>query len=250
MPVEKFLLEVNNISFRYNNHYVLEDVSFKVKEGDYLGVIGPNGAGKTTLVKIILGLLTPERGEVKILGENIKSFKNRFLIGYVSQRISQDLASFPATVQEVILSAVAERGLFGKIKRKNLELVDNIMEMANLKHLKHKLLGDLSGGERQKVFIARALVNEPKILVLDEPSVGVDVAGQELFYSFIKKLNKEKKLTIILVSHDIDVVVREVNSILCLNKKVVYCGAIKEFTKSEYLDNLYGDIFKFIFHGH
>jgi zinc transport system ATP-binding protein len=250
MPVEEFLLEVNNISFKYNNLYVLEDVSFKVKEGDYLGVIGPNGAGKTTLVKIILGLLTPERGEVKIFGENIKSFKNRSLIGYVSQRISQDLASFPATVQEVILSAVAERGLFGKIKRKNLELVDNIMEMANLKHLKHKLLGDLSGGERQKVFIARALVNEPKILVLDEPSVGVDVAGQELFYSFIKKLNKEKKLTIILVSHDIDVVVREVNSILCLNKKVVYCGAIKEFTKSEYLDNLYGDIFKFIFHGH
>jgi zinc transport system ATP-binding protein len=244
-------IEIENLSFSYNSHSVLENVSFAIKSGEYLGVIGPNGGGKTTLIKIILGLLRPKRGTVKIFGTDVKEFKEKSLVGYVPQRVSQEISQFPATVEEVVKSGRTARvGILKRFRKDDFAAVENAMKVADVAKYKTKLLSELSGGERQRVFIARALAGEPKILILDEPSVGVDLSAQEKFYTFIEELNQDRGLTIIFVSHDIDVVAHEVKSLLCLNKNLVCHGAPREFLKEEYLEKLYGKEVKFILHGH
>ncbi len=248
---ENNCIEVKNLSFNYDNNSVLENISFNVKNGEYLGIIGPNGGGKTTIVKIILGLLKPKAGTVKIFGKDIKDFKEKALIGYVPQRISQEVSQFPATVEEVVKSGRTARiGIMKRFKRKDIAATEKAMEVADVAKYKTKLLSEISGGERQRVFIARALAGEPKILILDEPNVGVDLVSQEKFYNFIEKLNRDYALTIIFVSHDIDVVANEVKCLLCLNKNLVCYGEPREFLKEKYLEKLYGKNVKFILHGH
>ncbi len=248
---ENKYIEVENVNFRYNRHLVLENINFHVKMGEYLGIIGPNGGGKTTLIKILLGLLKPDSGTVKIFGQDVREFKQRALVGYVPQRILQDISSFPATVEEIVESGRTARiGLLRWFGRKDKVAVEKAMETADISKFRSHLIGELSGGERQRVFIARALAGEPKVLILDEPSVGVDIAAQEQFYMFIEKLRKNHGLTIIFVSHDIDVIAHEVKCLLCLNKYLVYHGSPKKFIKEEYLEQLYGKKVKFILHGH
>lgn len=244
-------IEVKNVSFSYDNNFILKNINFAVKSGEYLGIIGPNGGGKTTLVKIILGLLKPNSGSVKIFGIDTKVFKEKALIGYVPQRVSQEIFQFPATVEEIVKSGrTAKIGLLKNFSKDDLMAVEKVMKIADIMKYKNNLLSDLSGGERQRVFIARALAGEPKILILDEPSVGIDLPTQEKFYSFIEKLNKDYGVTIIFISHDIDVVAHEVKCLLCLNKNLVCHGSPKEFIKEEYLEKLYGKKVKFIFHKH
>ena len=248
---EKKCIEVSNVSYSYNGQLVLNNISFSVNTGEYLGIIGPNGGGKTTLIKIILGLLKSDTGTVRIFGQDIKEFKERSLIGYVPQRISQIATQFPATVQEVVETGRTARiGLFKRYTKDDQHAIEKAMGVADVAHLRHRLIEDLSGGERQRVFIARALSAEPKILILDEPSVGVDLASQEQFYTFIQNLNQEFGLTIIFISHDIDVVAHEVKNLLCLNKNLVCHGLPKEFLKGEYMEKLYGKKIKFVLHGH
>lgn len=247
----KKCIEVNNVSFSYNGQPVLDNISFSVNNGEYLGIIGPNGGGKTTLIKIILGLLKPTTGTVKIFGTDIKEFQEKSLIGYVPQRISQVASQFPATVKEVIETGRTARiGLFKRYTKDDGLAIEKAIEVAGVARLKHRLIEDLSGGERQRVFIARALSAEPKILILDEPSAGVDLASQEQFYTFIQKLNQELGLTILFISHDIDVVAHEVKCLLCLNKNLVCHGNPREFLKEEQMEKLYGKKVKFILHGH
>ncbi|HAZ28359.1 MAG TPA: zinc ABC transporter ATP-binding protein [Candidatus Magasanikbacteria bacterium] len=256
MPVtipekEKPCIEIKDLNFSYNNNVVLENISFTVKTGEYLGVIGPNGGGKTTLIKIILGLLQPQSGTVKIFGTDINAFAEKALIGYVPQRVSQDIAQFPATVEEVVQSGrTARLGIFKQYGPPDALMIDNAMSIADVTHIRSKRIDELSGGERQRVFIARALAGEPKILILDEPSVGVDITAQERFYAFMEKLNHEYGLTILFVSHDIDVVAHEVKCLLCLNKHLVCHGAPREFMTEAYLEKLYGKKIKFVIHGH
>lgn len=256
MPIEKlseksFCIDVQNLNFSYNGNPVLENVSFSVKDGEYLGIIGPNGGGKTTLIKIILGLLKPDTGSVKIFGEDIKTFKERALIGYVPQRISQSIPQFPATVEEIVRSGRTARvGLFKRFSEQDKIAIEKAMETADVVKHRARLINELSGGERQRVFIARSLAGEPKMLILDEPSVGVDIAAQEKFYTFIEDLNQNHGLAIIFVSHDIDVVAHEVKCLLCLNKSLVCHGLPREFMKEEYLEKLYGKKVKFILHRH
>jgi len=216
-----------------------------------LGIIGPNGGGKTTLIKIILGLLKPDTGSVKIFGEDIKTFKERALIGYLPQRISQSIPQFPATVEEIVRSGRTARvGLFKRFSEQDKIAIEKAMETADVVKHRARLINELSGGERQRVFIARSLAGEPKMLILDEPSVGVDIAAQEKFYTFIEDLNQNHGLAIIFVSHDIDVVAHEVKCLLCLNKSLVCHGLPREFMKEEYLEKLYGKKVKFILHRH
>ena len=256
MPIEKlseksFCIDVQNLNFSYNGNPVLENVSFSVKDGEYLGIIGPNGGGKTTLIKIILGLLKPDTGSVKIFGKDIKTFKERALIGYVPQRISQSIPQFPATVEEIVRSGRTARvGLFKRFSEQDKIAIEKAMETADVVKHRARLINELSGGERQRVFIARSLAGEPKMLILDEPSVGVDIAAQEKFYTFIEDLNQNHGLAIIFVSHDIDVVAHEVKCLLCLNKSLVCHGLPREFMKEEYLEKLYGKKVKFILHRH
>ena len=240
----KNIIELKDVSFRYNGGAVLEHVSFSVSKGEYMGIIGPNGGGKTTLLKIILGLLRPADGEVSVSLE-----KNE--IGYVPQRASSYHLRFPATVEEIVGSGrTARLGLLGWFGKKDAEAVDKALETTGISSLRRRLIGNLSGGEVQKVFLARAFAGEPKMLILDEPEVGIDIAGQEEFYTFLDGLNQKFGLTIIFVSHDIELISHSVRSVLCLNRRLLCHGSPREFIKEEYIDQLYGKKVKFIFHEH
>lgn len=238
------IIELKDVSFGYNGEAALEHVSFSVKDGEYIGIIGPNGGGKTTLLKIILGLLRPTSGEVSVNAEKTQ-------IGYVPQRASQYHSRFPATVEEIVKSGrTARLGFFGRFGKKDAEAVNRALEITGISLLRRRLIGNLSGGEVQKVFLARAFAGEPKILILDEPEVGIDIAGQEEFYMFLDSLNQERGLTILFVSHDIELISHSVKSVLCLNRRLLCYGSPREFIKEEYIDQLYGKKVKFIFHEH
>ncbi len=248
---QKNIIEVKNVSFAYAQEQVLKNISINVHEGDYLGVIGPNGGGKTTFLKIMLGLLKPTQGQVLLFGEPLKKFKNWSKIGYVPQKAVNFDAQFPATVFEVVLmGCYAKRGLLRWSTREDKKRVEEVLEQVGMLDFRNRLIGDLSGGQQQRVFIARALVAQPEVMFLDEPTAGIDVKKQEQFYTLLKQLNVSLNLTLVLVSHDIDVVAHEATELACINQTLTYHGAPKEFIKGDYLKNLYGKEVKFVLHDH
>jgi len=251
-PASEKLIEFDNVSFHYGAGPVLEGLSFAVGTGDYIGVIGPNGGGKTTLLYLMLGLLKPSAGTIRVFGKKINDLKGeRSRIGYVPQRLSQLDANFPGTVEEIVASGrTALNGLFHIYSKKDKAAVERAMAIANVSHFRHKLIGGLSGGERQRVMIARALAGEPRLLILDEPTTGVDITAQEQFYHFLGELNHKHHLTIIFVSHDIDIIANEVHQLLLLNKKIISYGAAKDLINKRYLEDLYGGKIDFTFHPH
>ncbi len=254
MPVDhtKNILEVKNVSFAYGaNEAVLTNISLNIHSGDYLGIIGPNGGGKTTLLKIMLGLLRPTQGSVFLFGKELNDFKDWPSVGYVPQKAVHFEATFPATVEEVVaMGRFGKRGLLRMSTGEDVKKVAEALRHVDMLDFKDRLIGDLSGGQQQRVFIARALVTEPKIIFLDEPTVGVDVGTQEQFYRLLEKLNQTLGLTLVLVSHDIDVIANEATELACINQTLVYHGSPKEFVKGEYLKQLYGKNIKFILHDH
>ena len=238
---EKYIV-LDNVSFSYGDTSVLENLSFTVGRGEYLGIIGPNGGGKTTLLKIILGLLEPVEGTIRLFGKDHHDFKERFRVGYVPQRATQADKGYPATVFEVIKSGrVARLGFLNSFTKKDIGVVEHAMELAGVTKYRDTLIGNLSGGERQRVYIARALAGEPDVLILDEPTVGVDIGAQKKFYDFLASLNRDQNLTIIFVSHDVDVVSRETKTLLCLNHNLVCHGASEDLLNDHILKRLYGD---------
>lgn len=253
MPIDhtKTIINVKNVSFHYGNQEVLCDVSFDIHRGDYLGIIGPNGGGKTTLLKIMVGLLRPSLGTVTIFGTDIKKFKDWNAIGYVPQKAVNFDTQFPATVEEVVaMGLAARRGLGRRLTQNDRKRIDEVLAAVDMTSQKYRRIGELSSGQQQRVFIARALASEPKILFLDEPTVGVDVAAQEQFYLLLKKLNETLGLTLILVSHDMDVVASQATEIACINTRLISHGTPKEFNAHEYLKELYGKEIKFVLHDH
>jgi len=253
MSVEhtKNIIEVKDVSFRYGSEDVLEDITFEIHEGDYLGVVGPNGAGKTTLVKIILGLLQPTSGSVHLFGQDIKKFKDWSKVGYVPQKAIHFDTNFPVTAKEVVeMVRHAKRGIFQKIQKRDTEIVEQSLKEVEMWDLRDRLIGDLSGGQQQRIFIARALAGEPEIVFFDEPTVGVDRKTQNEFYALVKRLNKNSHLTVVLISHDIERITEEAMHIACVNKTLVCHTSAKEFLEeSESLDIL-GHKVKVIHHHH
>ncbi|MBI5643865.1 MAG: metal ABC transporter ATP-binding protein [Deltaproteobacteria bacterium] len=248
---EKTIIDVQGVNFSYEGNKVLEEITFSIEKGEYLGIIGPNGGGKTTLFRIILGLLEPDSGRVLIHGKPVREFSEKFLIGYVPQRTTPSEIYFPATVEEVVKSGRTPRkGLFRRFSREDVQAVERAMETSGIAAQRGRLIGSLSGGERQRVFIARALAGEPEILILDEPEAGIDLTAQEKFYTFIEHLNNDLGITVLLISHDIDVVAHQVKTILCLNRRLVCHGPPKKFITEEYMQKLYGKQVRFIIHGH
>ncbi len=242
MQLAEPYIELDNVNFKYGQDSVLENVSFVVRKGEYLGIIGPNGGGKTTLLRIILGLLHPTDGTVKLFGKDLHHFKEKYRIGYVPQRSTQADKGFPATVFEVVRSGRVPRlGFFQGFKKKDIDAVEDAMEVAGITRYRDTLVDNLSGGERQRVFIARALSGKPDVLVLDEPTVGVDIGAQKKFYEFLASLNRDHNLTIIFVSHDVDVIAKEVGTVLCLNKNLVCHGFPEDSLNEHILKRLYGD---------
>ena len=241
--MKKTLIEIENVSFQYEYTHVLKNISFRVEEGDFLALLGPNGSGKSTLLKLLLGLLKPMNGTIKLFGENAKSFKKRELIGYVSQKSNAFNSGFPATVFEVVRSGLTKKvGLFKRMPKDCNERVMKALEAVGMENFAHRNIGQLSGGQQQRVFIARALIGEPKLLILDEPTVGIDHENVQAFYDMLAKLNKELGMTMILVTHDVDTVSNRISHVACLNQTIHFHGYKVDFDSisPEALDAWYG----------
>ena len=219
------LVSVQSVSYNYNSESVLENVSFDVEEGDFLGIIGPNGAGKTTLFHCMLGLLNSYSGKITILNQDIKKYKKIYRkIGYIPQKKSID-QKFPLTVEELVSLSLP--------RNTSKNIVIEILKQVGLYKLENKTIGQLSGGQQQRVLIAKALVNNPIILMLDEPTNELDHKSQNDFYSLLKELNEKNKITIIWSSHDMDAVNKYANKVSCINKRMFFHGDKGEFFSSE-----------------
>ena len=231
--MRRAMIEVSGVSFAYNNRQVLQDVAFTVKEGDFLGILGPNGVGKSTLLKLILGVLAPDSGSILLEGQALKQYSGRKHISYVSQRAVSFNMDFPATAGEVVALGLYDgfRFRLGFHKKKDEdERVRKALAKVGLEHAKDTLVGQLSGGEQQRVFIARALAKEPKILFLDEPTVGIDSNTIGSICCLLGELNKEYGITVLMVTHDLSAVIGHANQILNFRKN----GTVEMFGASEY----------------
>lgn len=232
------IVKLDEVSYSYNHEPAIEGITLEVEEGDFVGVIGPNGSGKSTLIKIILGLLKPDKGKVYLFGTELEKFTDWGKIGYVPQKAGVAV-KFPITVEEIVAMTA-----------KNKTALDRALTDVDMHKYKKTLITELSGGQQQRVFIARALATEPKLLILDEPTVGVDAEAQAGFYGLLKHLNETKKLTLMLVSHDVDVVAHEVKTIVCINKNLVCHGSPKDIVSGDFINRLYSKHLKFVVHGH
>ncbi len=237
----KTIIDIQAVSFSYGGGRVLEKIDLKVKRGEFLGIIGPNGSGKTTLLKIMLGLLHPQEGRVELFGQPLAAFQDWSKIGYVPQRVSSVL-HFPITVSEVVS--------MGDVNNRGPAAVREALVAVDMDGHSNSLISELSGGQQQRVFIARALVTGPELLILDEPTAGVDSESQANFYQLLRDLNRKKKLTLVLISHDIDVVAKEVSQIACINGTIICHGQPKEVLKQDVFTQLYGKDLRFVAHGH
>ncbi|MDP2630510.1 MAG: metal ABC transporter ATP-binding protein [Candidatus Uhrbacteria bacterium] len=247
----KNCIEIRDVSFRYADVPVLEHITLDIHEGDYLGMIGPNGGGKTTLLKVMLGLIKPSAGEVFLFGKNIHNFHEWPSIGYVPQKATHIDPLFPATVFEIVaMGRYGAKGLFNRLDSQDRARIHESLKQVAMEDYAGRRIGDLSLGQQQRVFIARALAAQPKIIILDEPTVGIDSAAQEQFYALLKTLNHDLGLTLILVSHDIDVVAHEVTEIACINQALVYHGNPKNFFTDDAIEHLYGKNARLISHNH
>jgi zinc transport system ATP-binding protein len=212
------IVEIKNIWFAYNGQTVLEDVSLDIRQGDFIAMIGPNGGGKTTLLKLMLGLLRPNKGTIRVLGD--PTAKASHHIGYVSQDVHIN-RSFPITAIDVVLMGKLEPGKrWAKSSVQDRTDALDALERMEIADCASSKIDELSGGQRQRVFIARALVTEPKVLLLDEPTASIDAKGQAEFYRLLKELNKD--ITILVVSHDLVAISTYVKSVACVNKRLHY----------------------------
>lgn len=235
-------LKVENLCVKSGGLHLLENITFSVEEGKIVAIIGPNGAGKTTLIKAILGLIPYDTGSVTLFGRPLKYNKLPIRVGYVPQRIQFD-RTFPMTVSELLSFTLPHSYKFPlHQKKEEKENISRLLETVGAHELMHRNIGRLSGGELQRVMIAKAIVNDPEILFLDEQASGVDLEGQERFHDLVKRLNKEKNLTAILISHDLNVVYRFADDVLCLNRKLVCSGKPEETLTDDVIKSVYGEM--------
>ena len=240
---DKKVVKLEDVWVQYNGVPILEGINLAIEPDDFLGIIGPNGGGKTTLLKIILGLISPSRGKVSVLGKPPE--KSRSKIGYVPQHNLFD-RDFPISVGDVVLMGrYGKSGLFRRYSSEDRRATQDALQTVGMLDYKDRQMGKLSGGELQRIFIARALVAEPKLLLLDEPTASVDPAMQTEFYELLEKLKKQ--MAIVLVSHDISAVSVYVDKLACLNRQLHYHGS-KEIT-SEILEATYKCPVQMIAHG-
>lgn len=207
---KQIVISVKNLSFSYGSHEVLKEISLNIYKGDYIAIIGPNGGGKTTFTKLLLGLLTPSRGEIKIFGKPVSQARQK--IGYLPQYINFNM-DMPITVFDIVLQGrLTKKKLF--YSHEDKQIARQQLEKMHITHLKNRKIKELSGGQRQRVLLARALAKQPDILILDEPTASIDPEGQKDIYELLKTL----PLTKIIISHDIQVLFEGVNRVAHINK--------------------------------
>ena len=214
------IISVQHVWARYEHEPVLEDINMSVKRGDFVGLVGPNGGGKTTLIKVLLGLLAPSQGVVRVMGRSPK--EGRRFVGYVPQAVEFD-EKFPINVWDVArMGRLSRRHLLRPFAKEDDEIVSEALRNVDMLELRHRPMGELSGGQRQRVYVARALAASPQILFLDEPTASVDARMQSNIYELLKELNS--RVTILIITHDVGAVSSYVKTVGCLNCRLHYHG--------------------------
>lgn len=236
-------IRIRDLDFSYNGTPILQGVNLEIMARDSLCIVGPNGGGKTTLLKLILGLLKPNRGEIEVLG--LPPEKNRLRIGYVPQYARYD-PQFPVTVLDVVLMGRLDRIFCGPYAKKDKEAALAALAEMGLADLAGRLFAEISGGQRQRVLIARALAAEGELLILDEPTANIDAASEEHLFELLAKLNE--RLTVMLVTHDVGFASKFFKSIVCVNRQVVL-HPTSELT-GDLIRNMYGGDIRMIRHDH
>lgn len=245
------VLEAKNIYFGYDESYILEDANLDIYKGDFLGIVGPNGSAKSTLIKIMLGILKPQKGSIKMLDSSIEKFNNWGKLGYISQKVRDFNSSFPATVEEVVgANLYNNMGFLKFLNKEHKAKIKEVLDIVNMSQYQNHLVGNLSGGQQQRVFIARTLISNPEVIFMDEPLVGVDVNSQEQFYGLMEKLNKELGITLVMVSHDIGVITNRANRVACVGNKKIFVHSSKNFNEQEYIKEVYGQNSSLLDHKH
>ncbi len=241
------VIELRGLWVERDGRTVLEDITFSVEEGVFLGIIGPNGAGKTTLLKVILGLVRPSRGEVLVMGMAPRELRHELHhIGYMPQQVLFD-PLFPVTVYDVVMMGRA--CCIGPARppaRRDREAVRESIRAVGLEGLEKRPIGELSGGQQKRAFLARALCLETRILLLDEPCAGLDAEAQEGFLSLLGELRRERGLTVVFVSHDVASLARHAGSIVCINRTMHLHGSPQEVLGSDRLKEVYRCEFDFL----
>ncbi|WP_046173850.1 metal ABC transporter ATP-binding protein [Domibacillus indicus] len=247
------VIDIRDVNFRYDRENVLEHINLSIPKGAFVGLVGPNGSGKSTLLKIILGLLKIKEGSVELFGIPQEKFKEWDRIGFVSQKANSFNTGFPATVAEVVMGGLVKKvGLFRRPGQKEKDAVKRAVKAVGMESFLTRNIGDLSGGQQQRVFIARAIVSNPSVLILDEPTVGVDSQNVDSFYRMLTYLNQELGMTLLLVTHDIGTITDKVTHVACLNKYLHFHGSMEQFVEldEQELSDLYGHGIRLLDHHH
>jgi len=243
------IIELEHLTVRYQELVAVEDVTLRVESGEFLAVIGPNGSGKTTLVKAMLGLVEPTAGSVRLFGRPPRDLGRQWArVGYVPQVVHID-PHFPIRVFDVVLMGrYAQVGLVRRPGKRDREAARLALERVGLSELGERQIGRLSGGQRQRVLVARALATEPELLILDEPTTGVDVGTTEGLFELLETFH-EQGMTVVVVSHDVGVVAQHVNRVACMNRRLVAHGLPTEVMRPDVLECMYGGEAALVGHG-
>lgn len=232
------VIELSGVDFGYTATPVVEDISIGIDAGEYVAVVGPNGSGKSTLMKLMLGLLRPDEGSARLFDEPAYEFDDGARIGYVAQHASAS-KEMPITVREVVKMGRFPHVGFSFLSREDWRIVDRALETVGMSDFADRRVTQLSGGQRQRAFIARALASEADLLVLDEPTVGVDAESVEAFYDLLESLNRSG-ITILLIEHDLGAVTEQADRVICLNREIYFDGPTSEFLESDALARAFG----------
>lgn len=246
-PTSPPAIHVHTLRVALGGHTIIDGISFDVPQGQTTAIIGPNGAGKSVLIKALLRLIPKQSGVVEFFGVSHHQYRRvARRISYIPQSLALE-PSLPLTVTGLFM--LTSTHLWG-MSHEEYDRMEELLNLVGL-HDKHKaLLNTLSGGQLQRVFIAYSLMRQPELIILDEPSAGIDVSGQESIYSLLERIQKEKKVTLLLVSHELDIVMRYANQVLCLNRQLLCAGVPSEVLSNEMLSKMYGSPVAHFKHSH
>lgn len=229
--IKEPVINVKDITFGYGSQRIFDKLNLQVDQGEFLGILGPNGSGKSTLLKVIMGFLKPQSGQVKLLGDPSNRFNRWQEVGYVSQKATSFNPGFPATVQEVIGTGLIEgKGFFKPWLRRDNARIDRALDLVGLVGKGRSMVGELSGGQQQRVFLARTLIRNPKLIILDEPTVGLDPKSYHQLAELLGRLNKDMDITILVVTHQLSCMVQHVDRVVYLEG-----GRLNSYNPVEYM---------------
>lgn len=245
------IIQVSNLTVVRSQTVVIDNASFSINAGDYVGIVGPNGGGKTSLILALLGIIPHDKGTIQFFNKDLASFSSWDKIAYISQHATNFDTQFPLTVKELVgLGRLRKATVGRRLHKDDWDAVAEAMQLMGISELSQNRIGELSGGQKQRMFIAKALVRNPEILILDEPVAGIDAEALENFYKQLSDLNRKKHITILIVSHDLSSVFCRMTKLLCINKKVYISDIATDVNPNDVLKKVYGDHFHFVFHDH